>query len=207
MNLHHPVDPDTAYKIERHARILTPILELVNTVLVSIGSQVADQYPFISWVKRQEAIVHILKDENTRTTLSALYILNLTTSILYQLSCQTHYFDDVENNGMKELDSLMVKLIPKYCLSRNWATAIQPVGLEELGLSDVPGRIFVGYIDMNKMLTFFFIQDTVGGHISLLAMRAEKHITNIRMCLLAYARNSTFRAYQRKLYTCYTPCI
>lgn len=169
-------DPDTAYKIERHGRILTPILELVNTVLVSIGSQVADQYAFISWIKRQQAIVHILKDENTKTTLSALYILHLTTSILYQLSCQTHYFDDVENNGMKELDALMVKLIPKYCLSRDWATAIQPVSPEEISLSVVP--------------------DTVGGHISLLASRAEKHITNIRKNLLAYARNSTFRAYQ-----------
>lgn len=140
-DLHHPIDPDTAYKIERHGRILTPILELVNTVLVSIGSQVADQYAFISWIKKQQAIVHILKDENTKTTLSALYILHLTTSILYQLSCQTHYFDDVENNGMKELDALMVKLIPKYCLSRDWATAIQPVSPEEIILSAVPGKL------------------------------------------------------------------
>jgi hypothetical protein len=114
----------------------------MDALLVSIGSELADQYGFKAWVKNQEVLLNILKDENTKTTLSVLYMLQLTTSILYQLSCQTHYFDDMENSRLKELDSLMMNLIPKYCLSRNWASIVEPVGLEEIAWSKhfLPGK-------------------------------------------------------------------
>jgi hypothetical protein len=128
-------DSNNAYKVERHARILTPILELMNALLVSVGSQSEYEYSFRSWIKDQAILVYILKDEKTKTTLSALYMLQLTTSLLYQLSCQQDYFDEMESIGLEKLDSLMMNLIPKYCLPRDWASVLEPVGIEEINWS------------------------------------------------------------------------
>lgn len=98
---------------------------------------------FELWVKKQDVLVNILKDEDMEATLSSLHILHFTVSLLYQLSKQPFYFVDLEKNGLAELDYLLMNLIPKYCLPRDWASVVIPSKTEEYEwhLQTVPGKI------------------------------------------------------------------
>lgn len=104
---------------------------LINALLMSSGGQGENTEQFQFWVKEQSVLVDILNDQHKEPTLSSLHILHLTVSLLYQLSKQPFYFVDLENNGMAELDSLLMNLIPKYCVPKDWASVVKPSKLTE----------------------------------------------------------------------------
>lgn len=126
------IDTDSAHKVERHERLLTSILVLVNALLMSSGGQGDNLQQFEFWVKKQDVLVNILKDDTTEPTLSSLHILHLTVSFLYQLSKQAFYFVDLEKNGLAEFDSLLMSLIPKYCIPTDWASVVKSTEMKEI---------------------------------------------------------------------------
>lgn len=175
---------DAKYKknpnaLKRYRRLLIPVLELVNVMLKdNMDNFMAyDMLKFEEWVKNQAILLHILQDENKQTTLSALYILLLTTSLVFQLSCQSDYFVGLENRGLDAVDSATMNLITKYCLSRNWASVVVPTNEQEekWATEQVPA--------------------TVNNHEmeSMLVAKADKYIIDIINNLLSYAQASTFR--------------
>jgi hypothetical protein len=113
--------------------LLKPVLELVITLLTSIPKEEMEMGQLETWTKKQDVIVYILKGELNEKTLSSLYVLQLTTSLIYQLSCQPYYFEELDTKGLNQLDSLMISLIPKYCVSKYLATTVVPTGFDEDG--------------------------------------------------------------------------
>lgn len=122
---------------------MIPILELVCVLLARSEGQGIESYGFLRWIKAQDVLVSILTDENAQTTLSSLYILQLTVSLLYQLSNCSDYFVSMEEHGLDKLDSLLMSLIPKYCLPKDWSSIVVPSTPEEITWDkrNVPGKV------------------------------------------------------------------
>lgn len=111
--------------------MLTPVLELADALLTSISSEDTSIVVFESWLTKQSVVVQILEDKLTERRLSSLYILRLATTLLRQLGDQPFYFADLEKRGLDMIDSLMMSLIPKYCVSRNMAASVLPTCMDE----------------------------------------------------------------------------
>lgn len=179
-----PDNDNNPNALKRYRRLLIPILELVNVMLKDKMHHFMayDMLKFEEWVKKQGILLHILKDQNKQTTLSALYILQLTTSLVFQLSCQRDYFVGLEERGLGAIDASMMNLITKYCLSRNWASVVVPTNKEEekWATEKVPA--------------------TVNNHEmeSMLVAKADKYIVDIINNLLSYAETSTFRIVKKQ---------
>lgn len=179
-----PANDSNPNALKRYRRLLIPILELVNVMLKDKMDHFMafDMLKFEEWVTKQGILLHILKDQNKQTTLSALYILQLTTSLVFQLSCQRDYFMNLEARGLGAIDAAMMNLITKYCLSRNWASVVVPTNEEEekWATEKVPA--------------------TVNNHEmeSMLVAKADKYIVDIINNLLSYAETSTFRIVKKQ---------
>ncbi|GAN03566.1 hypothetical protein MAM1_0043c03021 [Mucor ambiguus] len=179
-----PDNDNNPNALKRYRRLLIPILELVNVMLKDKMNHFMayDMLKFEEWVKKQGILLHILKDQNKHTTLSTLYILQLTTSLVFQLSCQRDYFVSLEERGLDAIDHAMMNLITKYCLSRNWASVVVPTNEEEekWATEKVPA--------------------TVNNHEmeSMLVAKADKYIVDIINNLLSYAETSTFRIVKKQ---------
>jgi hypothetical protein len=133
---------ESIYMVDRYTRMLKPILELVNVLLISTTGEVQYTPKFEKWASIQEALVYILKDQNVEITLSSLYLLQLVTGFLFQLSNNPYYFVDLEKRGLDQLDNLMMGLITKYCVPRDWTSMVVPTNAEETKWSkqSVPGK-------------------------------------------------------------------
>lgn len=175
---------DNPNALKRYRRLLIPILELVNVMLKDNMSHFMtyDMLKFEEWVKNQDILLHILNDQNKQTTLSALYILQLTTSLVFQLSCQRDYFVGLENRGLDAVDSATMNLINKYCMSRNWASVVVPTNEEEEKWANEQVPATVNNHEMESMLV----------------AKADKYIIDIVNNLLSYASASTFRIVKRQ---------
>lgn len=102
-----------------------PVLELINVILKSLsGTRSAEKLQIETWVKDQKVILDILKDGCT--TLSSLYVLQLVTMLMYQLSCQNGFFENMDKRGLDAIDSALMKLIPKYSECRTWTSSVIP---------------------------------------------------------------------------------
>lgn len=179
-----PVYENNPNALKRYRRLLIPILELVNVMLKDTmnHSRAYDMLDFKEWAKKQGILLHILKDQNKQTTLSALYILQLTTSLVFHLSCQRDYFVGLEESGLAAIDSAMMNLITKYCLSRNWASVVVPTNQDEEKWATEKVPATVNNPDMKTMLV----------------AKADEYITEIINNLLSYAETSTFRIIKKQ---------
>lgn len=165
---------DNPNATERHSQLLTPILELVNVMLKSLSQVQGDEMRrFENWIVKQDIILYILQDDEKETTLSSLYVLQLITSLIYQLSRRKDYFLDLDKRDLSIIDSTMMNLIPKFCFLRDWATNVKPTNKQEIKWST----------------------EIVNNHeaTNVLVQKAEKITGEIRSYLLGYAESSTFR--------------
>ncbi|KAI8968275.1 nucleoporin Nup186/Nup192/Nup205 [Mycotypha africana] len=181
---------DNPRALERHRRLLNPILELINVMLKSLNNiQIYDTTQFEQWIAKQDAILEILKDQYKQTTLSSLYTLQLASLMVYQLSCRHDYFLGLENRGLDMIDSAMKSLISKYAFSGVWISAVVLIDKEEETWA----------IDETQETT-----DKQGKEL-FLVVKAEKLMNDIMNNLLAYARLSTFRPYKLTGSRIFTP--
>jgi hypothetical protein len=111
------------------------------------GIQGAEILQIETWIKHQDVILNILKDDST-TTLSSLYILQLATMFMYQLSCKNGFFESLEKRGLHLIDAALIKLIPKYCQCRNWASSVAPTNDKEKAWAKekFPGNISLYFL-------------------------------------------------------------
>jgi hypothetical protein len=181
---------------------------LVNVILKSLtGIQGAEKLQIETWVKDQVVILSILKGDST--TLSSLYILQLVTMLMYQLSCQNGFFEGLDKRGLDVIDAALMNLIPKYCQWRNWTSSIVPTNDKEKAWikEKVPGKSLV-CISRNSRFNPLFAIETVNNSEPRTAftVKVDKHIAEIKNNLLGYAQNSTFRSHKliRKYKISYT---
>lgn len=119
----------------------------MNELLVRSQGNIIETNYFINWARKQSVLVSILKDENAEATLSSLYILQLTVSLFYQLSNHPFYFATLQSNDLEIIDSLLMRLIPRYCVPENRPSVIVPSTPEEhtWAKQRVSGKVIVAY--------------------------------------------------------------
>jgi hypothetical protein len=109
--------------------MLSPVLEMNIAIFTSLGRiQGFELSKIEEWAKKQDILVHILRDED-KMTLYSLRLLRLVTSLFYEISCQPGYFN--ESHRTEELDTIMSRLIVKYCFFKDLAKKVVPVTDEE----------------------------------------------------------------------------
>ncbi|OBZ90190.1 hypothetical protein A0J61_01778, partial [Choanephora cucurbitarum] len=170
---------------EHQKKVLSPVLELVNSILKTvIEYQDIELEQIKLWIAHQSMILSILRDTEKRMTLSSLYLLQMATSLIYQLSTQPGYFKDLDRKGLKPLDDAMVTLIPNFCISQDVFSKVIPSNADEERLAK---------------------EKTSGANHhtqkSLFTIQAYKYVNNIRNNLLAYALALTFNDNQKKSFT------
>lgn len=132
---------------------------------------------FENWIVKQDIILYTLQEDDKETTLSSLYVLQLITSLIYQLSHRKNYFLDLDKRDLSTIDSTMMNLIPKFCFLQDWANNVKPTNKEEIQWSTDRAPEIVNNHESSSILIY----------------KAEKIVSEIRSYLLGYAQTSTFR--------------
>ncbi|KAI8888583.1 hypothetical protein K501DRAFT_209766 [Backusella circina FSU 941] len=159
---------------ELYERMLSPVLEMNIAIYTSLGHiQGFELSKIEEWAKKQDILVHILRDEG-EMSLYSLRLLRLVTLLFYEISCQPGYFK--ESHRTEELDTIMSRLIAKYCFFKDLAKKVVPVtGEEKKWAKESVSATFNGAEVSTK-----------------LAIKADKYIIDITKSLLAYAQNAIY---------------